>query len=291
MLGGRTAGIASAFAIAAAAGIAAGCGGGTATKSAPILDPVAAAATKTQNAGAARIRFAMAFKGPLGKTLRMRGVGSIDGQSAEMSFRLGSMLGGIGVPTAGMNIRHSSIKEVMVKENGDFVTYVKLGFLAGQIPGGKQWVKLDFSKLGKSAGVDFSRLLSGSQFEPTDLLAMLKSEGAKIRKLGSATLDGAATTHYRVTIDVAKMLQSKGLTSPLLSGFASQMKTATDDVWIGSNGLVRRIQTSYGVASVHLAMTMDLYDYGANVTIAAPPSSEVFDGTQLAQQGVKSSLS
>src|ERR1041385_351270 len=143
MLRGRTAGIASGLAIAAAAGIAAGCGGGTAAKSAPILDPVAAAATKTQSAGAARIRFIMAFRGPLGKTLRMRGVGAIDGQTAEMSFRLGSMLGAMGAPPAGLNLRHTSIKEVMLKENGDFVIYMKLGFLAGQIPGGKQWIKLD----------------------------------------------------------------------------------------------------------------------------------------------------
>jgi hypothetical protein len=33
-------------------------------------------------------------------------------------------------------------------------------------------------------------------------------------------------------------------------------------------------------------MAMDLYDYGAHITIAAPPSSDVFDATQLAQQGL-----
>jgi hypothetical protein len=35
-------------------------------------------------------------------------------------------------------------------------------------------------------------------------------------------------------------------------------------------------------------MAMDLYDYGAQVDIAAPPSSEVFDATQFAQQGLGS---
>jgi hypothetical protein len=37
-------------------------------------------------------------------------------------------------------------------------------------------------------------------------------------------------------------------------------------------------------------MTMDLYDYGAHVTIAAPPSSAVFDATQFAQSGLGNSL-
>jgi hypothetical protein len=33
---------------------------------------------------------------------------------------------------------------------------------------------------------------------------------------------------------------------------------------------------------------MDLYDYGAHVDIAAPSSSQVFDATMLAQQGLSS---
>jgi hypothetical protein len=33
-------------------------------------------------------------------------------------------------------------------------------------------------------------------------------------------------------------------------------------------------------------MAMDLTDYGTPVTIAAPPSSDVFDATPFAQQGL-----
>jgi len=35
-------------------------------------------------------------------------------------------------------------------------------------------------------------------------------------------------------------------------------------------------------------MTMDLSDYGAHVSISAPPSSAVFDATELAQSGLGS---
>jgi hypothetical protein len=59
------------------------------------------------------------------------------------------------------------------------------------------------------------------------------------------------------------------------------------DVWIGKDGLVRRVQVSLeqtrNGAPVHAGLTMDVYDYGAPVTIAAPPSGDVFDATQLAQ--------
>jgi hypothetical protein len=291
MLRGHRAALAAALAVALAAAVSAGCGGST--SSALSLDPVAAAATKTQDAGAARIRFAMVISAPqLGKTLRMRGTGAIDGTSAELSFRLGSMLGQMGLPSSAgslAQVRHASIKEVALEEDGDYVIYMQLGFLSSQLPGGKQWIKLDVSKLGKAAGLDVGKLLSGTQFQPSDLLGMLTSEGAKVQKLGPATVDGVATTHYRVRIDLAKVLQSKGLTSPLLSGITAQMKTATAEVWIGKDGLVRRVRVSYDVHGAgRMAMTMSLYDYGAHVSIAAPPSSQVFDATSFAQQGLGS---
>jgi hypothetical protein len=296
MLRGRSAAIAAALAIAAAAAVTTGCGGGS-TSSAVSLDPVAAAATKTQDAGAARIRFALAIGAPLrtGKTVRMRGTGAIDGTSAQLSFRLGSMLGQMGLPSAAgslAQLQHATIKEIALEQNGDYVIYMRLGLLSSSLPGGKQWIKLDVSKLGKAAGLDLGKLLSGTQFQPSDLLGMLTSEGAKIQKLGPATVDGVATTHYRVRIDLAKVLRAKGLTSPLLTGVTAHMKTATSQVWIGKDGLVRRLRVSYdvprGEEPMRVAMTMSLYDYGAHLSIAAPPSSQVFDATSFAQQGLGS---
>jgi hypothetical protein len=273
---GRWAGIAAAVAVVATGGVAAGCGGGGSALS---LDPVAAAATKTQQAGAARIRFSLSFSSAQlqgGKAVRLQGTGAVDGTSAQMTFDYDSR----------------SVQAISLEQNGDYVTYVRLGSLASSLPGGKHWIELDLSKLGKSSGLDLGSLLSGSQIQPGDLLAMLKAGGAKIRDLGPATVDGTATTHYRVTIDVAKALQAKGLSSPMLGALAAQLPAIPADVWIGKDGLVHRIHVSIGGSQgslpLQLGMTMDVYDYGADVTIAAPPSSDVFDATALAQQGVGS---
>lgn len=296
MLRGRRAAIAAAFAVAAAAAVTAGCGGGS-TSSALALDPVAAAATKTQAAGAARIRFALALNSSRlqGQTLRLSGVGAIEGTSSEMSFKLGPMAGQTAIPPAIVTkLMHSSLQEIALEQNGDYVVYLRLGFLSSQLPGGKQWIKLDVSKLGKAAGLDLGKLLSGSQVQPGDVLSMLEAEGATIRKVGPATVDGTAATRYRVTVDMAKALQAKGLTSPLLTGAAAQLPKLPADVWIGKDGLVRRVGISYGLShhgkQMHMGMTMDLYDYGADVTIAAPPSGAVFDATQFAQQGLGNAL-
>ena len=292
MLRGRRAAIAGAVAIAVAV-VATGCGGGgnNSTHGLLAVDPVAAAATKTEHAGASRIRFSMAIGGPQGKTIRMHGAGAIDGTSEELSFNLGSMLGQMGLPAGEVQkFAHASMKAVVLKQDGDYVMYMDLGLLASHLPGGKQWMKLDFSKLGKSAG--YGSLFSGSELEPSDLLALLKAEGAHVQKVGTATIDGTATTHYSVTIDLAKALQSKGVTSPMFKNLAARMTSASDDVWIGKDGLVRRITTTADMPALKASMTMtlDFYDYGAHIAIAAPPSSEVYDGTQLAQKGISGSL-
>jgi hypothetical protein len=286
MLRARTTAIAAACAIAAVAAVTTGCGGGS-TGQALALDPVAAAATKTQDAGAARIRLALAVSSPQlpGKTVRVHAAGAIDGPSGELTFVTPATL-----PLLG----HASLKEISLEQSGDYVVYAQLGALASYLPGGKQWVKLDLSKLGSSAGLNVTKLLGGSQLEPTDVLSLLKADGATIHEVGSATIDGAKTTHYHVTIDLAKALQAKGLTSPLLAGMATELPKVPEDVWIGNDGLVRRVRVSYGLTrsgrSVHVGMTMNLYDYGAHVAIAAPPESEVFDATQLAQSGIGSAL-
>ena len=287
MARGRTAALSAAFVIVAVAIVSAGCGGGS--SSALSLDPVAAAATKTQNAGAARIRLDMAFSGH-GKSVKMHASGAMDGTSVEMGFKLRSLLGLAGMPRAMKSkLSHGTMQEVALEQDGDYVIYIKVPFLASQLPGGRSWIKLDVSKLGKSAGVDLDKLMSGSQLQPTDLLSALKADGAKVHELGSATIDGTATTHYRVTINMAKALESKGLTSPLLRSAATQMKSIDENVWIGNDGLVRRVAFVYGMPQGGSAqMTMDLYDYGAHVDIATPPSSQAFDMTQLAQQGLPS---
>jgi hypothetical protein len=300
MFRGRRAALAAALAIAAAAGVSTGCAGGSSSH-ALALDPVAAAATKTQAAGAARVRVVLALGSSQlqGKTVRLRGSGAIAGKSSELSFDLGPLLRqarasglspALALPSGGSTVA----KEIFLEQDGDYVLYVRLGLLSSQLPGGERWVKLDISKLGKAAGVDLEQLLSGSQLQPSDVLSLLMSNDAKVRKLGPATVGGAVTTHYRVTVDVAKALQETGIASPLVAGTAAKLPALPADVWIGKDGLVRRVHVSYGVAHsgkrVHVAMTINLVDHGAHVSITAPPSSSVFDATQLAEMGIGSSL-
>jgi hypothetical protein len=269
---GRWAIVAAVVAIAALAAVFFGRGGSAG--SALGFDPVASAATKTQQAGAARINLALSLDSPQlhgGKTVDVHGTGVVDGTSSQFNFTVGSL---------------GSMKEILLQQDGDYVLYLQMPQLAAQIPAGKHWVELDVSKLGKASGLDLSKLMAGSQFQPSDVLSMLKGEGAKVQSLGSATVGDTATTHYRVTIDTAKALEAKGLTSPLLAAAAALPASIPADVWIGKDGLVRQVKLALGTAQGRMAMKMNLSDYGTNASIAAPPSSDVFDATQLAQSDI-----
>lgn len=265
---GRWAAVAAAAAVFVAAGVSAGCGGGSALS----LDPVASAATKTQQAGAARLRLALAIAGPRtqGRTVRLTGSGAIDGTSSELSIE---------TPAA-----DTSFKEISLEQNGDYLVFLQVGSLASRLPSGKHWIELDVTRLGGAFGL--AGLLSSTQISPSDVLSMLKAEGSTLHNLGAATVDGTATTHYRITIDVAKALQASGETSPLLAGVASTLSKVPVDVWVGKDNLLRRIAVTGGSSRTagRLGLTMDIYDYGAHVTIAAPPKSDVFDVTKLALQ-------
>jgi hypothetical protein len=277
--------MATALAIVAVSAVTAGCGGGG---SALALDPVAAAATKTQQAGAARVHFSVAFSGPRthGKTQHIRGGGVVDGTSSELTFGLGG-LGSAGLSFVPATDKNAPVKVISLEQNGDYVVYVQSGLLSGRLPGGQHWVELNLSKVAQAKGIDLGTLLSAGQVQPGDVLSMLEAEGAKVRSLGPDTVDGVATTHYRVTLDIAKALQAKGLTNPLLKHMAAKTPNVPLNVWIGKDGLVHRVQASFAHARngvpAHLGLTVDVYDYGAKATIAAPPSSDVFDATQLVQ--------
>jgi hypothetical protein len=63
------------------------------------------------------------------------------------------------------------------------------------------------------------------------------------------------------------------------------------DVWIDAHGLVRQISLNFGecVSRTHFkfAMTLDLYDFGAQATPAIPDSKAVYDLTPLISKALR----
>lgn len=161
--------------------------------------------------------------------------------------------------------------------------------LANQIPGGKSWVSLSFGQLcGGSGGSLFG---GAGAADPGSALEQLRNSGSVVRDVGSGTVDGAPATHYRVTIDMAKALQSAKTRCPggpvgqNLQNVAGRIHFQPMDVWVDGQDRVRRVHFVETVPvqskSITTDMTMDLSDFGTPVQVSAPPAADTLDAAQI----------
>jgi hypothetical protein len=254
------------------------------------VDPVAGAATKTQDAGGYKTTFSMAMS-VAGRQLTMTGRGQFDSDQGEMVIDMSSLLQQSGAP-AGTD---GTIDAIFVHEDGDPVMYFKMGLLSALMPGGKSWIRLDFAKAGKAAGIDLGKLMGGASQNPADALQLLQANG-DFNVVGTETIGGVSTTHYHGTIDLEKALAAKGAPQDMIQRLldAGAPKQYPLDVWVDDSGYIRQLEMSYSQATngvpLSTTMRMDMSDYGTDVSVSAPPSDQVFDATDLATKGLSSAL-
>ncbi|KAA2250159.1 hypothetical protein F0L68_39130 [Solihabitans fulvus] len=148
---------------------------------------------------------------------------------------------------------------------------------------GGHWIKFDLSKLaGPGGGTDLSNYL--------DLLAGATDSS----QVGSDTVRGTATTHYKVTVDPKKLLDqhpelkafydslselTKKVAPSASAGSDSALAPKPYDVWIDGSGLVARVQSSMktkseGGKDATAKVTVEYYDYGMPVQITVPSVDE-----------------
>lgn len=145
---------------------------------------------------------------------------------------------------------------------------------------GKPWVKLDlnslnpqFQSLSQSAGL-------AGQADPTQLLQQISAAGT-ITKVTHETVDGVPTTHYSITVDVAKMLRSTNASDQEKQALAQLgITTMPFDIWVNSDNLPVRIVTnvpfSEGTTSGQpLSISVNYSNWGEPVTVTAPPADQV----------------
>jgi hypothetical protein len=173
--------------------------------------------------------------------------------------------------------RNGKIDEVL---DGTTI-YMSSPLFARQLPAGKKWMKLDLGQLGKANGVNYSTLMSQT---PAQALKRLEAAGT-VTQLGADTIDGVATTRFRVDhLDITKLPQGakiEALAHPTYGPI---------EVWIGKrNGYIYRetMSFSYSVQGQQASMTMtsDFSKFGESVRVSVPGASETVDATSQAIQG------
>jgi hypothetical protein len=258
--------------------LAAGCGSGGSLA----LDPVASAATKTQQAGTYRFDFT-ANMSVLGMQLSFGGSGASDevNRQLEMSMDFKDLL-----PPA--LTKGGSVAKIVL---ADTVMYMQMPFVAGELPNGKSWLKLDLGSMPTASGVNVG---SFGQVDPQQWLQQLLASN-DTKKIGTDSVQGEQMTHYATTVDPAKLENVPAGRRAAVRKAMQQigMKTIPVDVWVDGQGFLRReaLSLTLGKAlqSSKISMTFDLHDFGTAVDVTTPPADQVYDATALVKQAARGS--
>ena len=249
-------------------------GGGKSAQAAVIASVNQAVNSKTAR-GTLTMTIASSGNGPA----RMvgSGTGALDFASGAMDFNLGIHIGNIDQP---LSIR-------VIYLGGTIYENIPQ---IGELLPGKTWISLDFSGLAKAASGSGGTLEFGGN--PAAMLRLLGQQGNSVVPLGSSKINGVTVNGYRVTFDPASMkskLDSANIPSWMRDAVNEvNLQNATEEVYIDGSGQLRRTAMHVDVSgpsgkSGSVDETFDLSDFGAPVTISAPPANQVADFQQFLQ--------
>ena len=177
--------------------------------------------------------------------------------------------------------------------------YVRLPSQIVDRAGGKPWIKVDLQALFKQMGIDtnLGALLQGGSSDPTQGLAMVRG-AENVVKIGTEQVRGVDTTHYHLDINFQKAVaDAPPAVRAAIQQFADEhtVPTSPADVWLDSDGRVRRIQQKIDFSDLRLppslgsqvqglgtpTVTAEFYGFGNPVDTELPPADQVLDFNQL----------
>jgi hypothetical protein len=266
-----TATIAAVAALAAATVCITGCG-----SSISPTDEVAKAADKTVGEGGVLADYHATVTVPTG-SVDMTGSGSFNLESHTGEVKMT-------VPTGQGNVELDEVQDGQV-------LYMKSPTF--NLPGGKQWVKMDIGKVQKQLGL--SQLIQQQQsLDPGQALDQLRTTG-DVTKVGSEQVGGVDTTHYHAKVDVRKVI-AKATTAAGRRTLSKLYATRfiPIDVWIDGDDHVRRENFSIAMhmptqpGTMTMAFSMNLHDFGTAVNVQPPDPGDTIDVTQTALDQIQS---
>jgi hypothetical protein len=278
---GRSRSIGVGITVVALAAVLAACG--TKQASGPSTPPVRslsgsalvlASVEKTAATKSAKVSLSMTVGSSQAAAVKFDGAVDFETGDAQFTADLGGLMG-------------SFMPDGLEMRVVDKVAYVKLpGSLSGILGGSGdgKWLSIDASKAGTSSG-GFS---SFGQGDPTKFLAYLETVSDDVKQVGTDTVRGVETKHYTATLDLGKTIDRAKVPDALrekLKGLlqqgGAQAQTIPVEVWVDSDGHVRRTTMQMQSATV----TLEFYDFGAPVNVEAPPADQIISLPDLTQNG------
>ncbi|MYR41809.1 hypothetical protein [Streptomyces sp. SID5910] len=154
--------------------------------------------------------------------------------------------------------------------------------------GGKPWMKIDLKRVAGQQGANPQQI-----GDPAQSAAYAKAVTDKdVSEVGTEKIGGVDTTHYKVSIDVAKLPGGAQLGKQIGPTLPMQ-------IWLDDEGRIRRQQidmalkapasaqpeSSAAPQQVKVSTLMEFSDFGTDVEAEAPPAGQVTDVTDQVAQG------
>ena len=215
-------------------------------------------------------------------TVKVTGTMTAPGMSSPMTINAEEQYSPSVAMSMSLQIEGQTLSEILVGN----VIYMDYPALSAELGSGKQWMEINLAKV-TSLGSLSSLLDSARNDNPTTQIAALVASGS-VTKVGTETVQGQQTTHYAGDLDASQLLSAgntaSNLTPSQLSSLKDEIKSAgvstvKVDLWVASNGLP--VEEKYSEKTTAGTVVGDLYmsDWGAPVSVGAPPASEVTDMT------------
>jgi hypothetical protein len=174
--------------------------------------------------------------------------------------------------------------------------YMKMpAVIASKLPGGKPWMKIDLQKAAAAGGIPGLSSLANNpaSSDPSQFLQYLRAVSGSVTNVGSESINGVQTTHYRASISLDKVPDALPSASRASARQAiAALENATHlhqmpvDVWIDGQHLVRQMRMAFDTSAtagqtVKTAMTISMPEYGPQPAPATPPADQVTDLSSL----------
>ncbi|MBT1183731.1 hypothetical protein HET69_06805 [Streptomyces sp. CJ_13] len=252
-----------------AADAGAGVGASAGSDGRPPADPAAAAAAvraaadALTAAGSARVRTAMEMAAG-GTRVTIRGEGGVD-----FVHRMGQLLVMLPADAAGKD-EHRPITELLVPG----ALYMKNR--GAGVPDDK-WVRVDTTSLGDG------NLVTGGATDPLAAAELLRG-AQEVTYVGETEVAGTKVWHYRGTTDLGRAARSaspdiRRTLEAAAKGFSKD--SVPFDAYLDEEGRLRKVRHRFSYENngvIDVSSTTLLYGFGTPVTVALPPSGDIYAG-------------
>ena len=241
------------------------------------IDALAAAAAKSAAAGTVRMSGTMDMTtGGERVALEMTGVADLRANASATRTEV-----------ANDSKRQAGFPQEMVM--ADSKQWMSSPEIAANLPKGRRWTMTDLAQVWNELGLDPDRVARTAAADPVEMMRTLGKTG-QARRVGVETIDGVRTTRYAAAIDIRKALEAartrKGAdVDKAIAGMAGLLGNRMPvEVWVGPDGLIHRQKLEFrmqsGIMTGGGTATIDMTDYGADVTIEPPAGKDVVDVTE-----------